>query len=614
MWIQNAITIERPPFKLEFDSVELSLRDGVIPRLGILVRGLTMSAKDPCITSAGLHIDQLFIPVSLHEGLIGRLYVRRMQAHHVELVLGEKTCSTLESTSEIHVLPALDKFFRTRFAQELQNTRQRLAGVDIESFSIRTSAEPNPLMVFSRLLIETGRDGGLAQATARVDIDKDFLGTPVAPYIWLKLTTDGQVIDGTGRVLFREGLVEAKAHLRALTAAVDWQTNIQHLPLKPFYDRLRTSQHWSPAVNLEGTWGFCKLESGTNLTNLLTAPILSSSCYVEGDVGKVTIDDTRMWVSPVWKYDRFHMGISHLALPRLFSSPLSLGFRNIDVKPNGYFQGTLDISPEQVSAQGIAEGIEIGVWRNRVRARQILDRVQGRLQMKAQSTEVHVTGVNSGGADWKGTADLIMRTEGLESTFKVNMTKVELDSSIVHLFVPADIEAINVQLSGSVLESVAEIHGSVDIPQIDGPLFSAEQVHVAVDTDPDEPYHGGARAEGVVIYAKPIVQAFHPLVAGTETLDLTNLSGQWRNDQGKIGWSELSLTDKKSKNRISSLGEIDIDGQLTGLALRRAQASVTPDRFELGGLWPQEVHISELTNPKGKERQLKKLNQQILER
>jgi hypothetical protein len=55
-----------------------------------------------------------------------------------------------------------------------------------------------------------------------------------------------------------------------------------------------------------------------------------------------------------------------------------------------------------------------------------------------------------------------------------------------------------------------------------------------------------------------------------------------------------------------------VDGQITGLALRRNSVAGV-DRFEIGGLWPQDVQLRELTATKGKERQLKRLSQQILD-
>jgi hypothetical protein len=535
-----------------------------------------------------------------------------MQAHAVELVLNEKICDSLSSNSEIDALSVLDKFFRTRFAQELQNTRERLAGVDVDSFAVRSSRAENPLMVFTRLRFETGRTGGLARATARIDLDRSFLGTPVSPYIWLDLTSDGLVVDGTGRVLFREGLIESKFHLRALTAALDWQAKIQHLPLKPFYERLRTMNQWTSVLNLEGAWGFCNLEGGTPFAGLKTSPIAASDCYVEGDVGKVSIDPTRAWVWPQFKYEKLHMSIKNLALQRLFANSPPMVFGHMDLKPIGHFQGTLDVAPDAITAQGAADGVEIGVWRNHIRARQWLDHVRGTVLMKSKATEFHVSDVKSGGSDWKGTVDLILRSEGLESTFKADLSKVELDSSVVHLFIPGDIEPANIQLAGTVLDTLAEIHGSIDIPQIDGPLFGAEQVHFAVDTDPDEPLQGFAKAEGVSIYAKPVVHALQKILPGNDSVELDGLSGQWRNDGGNISWNNLKFGDKKSKARFVSLGDVDVDGQITGLALRRNSVAGV-DRFEIGGLWPQDVQLRELTATKGKERQLKRLSQQILD-
>jgi hypothetical protein len=75
---------------IEFAGAELSLADGVIPRLAVLVHRIQMGGAIPCYPDVRVKVDELELPISLYQVIRGRGPIHRLFANKIDVDLGER--------------------------------------------------------------------------------------------------------------------------------------------------------------------------------------------------------------------------------------------------------------------------------------------------------------------------------------------------------------------------------------------------------------------------------------------------------------------------------------------------------------------------------------------
>lgn len=76
-----------PELHVTFDNARVSLADGVVPRLSVVIEQVRMTSTNPCWMAPRLFADEIRLPLSLSSWLTGKSPIRRVEAGEVELRL-----------------------------------------------------------------------------------------------------------------------------------------------------------------------------------------------------------------------------------------------------------------------------------------------------------------------------------------------------------------------------------------------------------------------------------------------------------------------------------------------------------------------------------------------
>ena len=610
--IDSALQAGRPPFSLRFDSAELSLRDGVLPRLGILARGIRIEAKDPCITASDLEIRELFVPISLTEALLGRFFVRRIQAMEAQLHLRTPQCPNpqIASSAEGDIWIFFEKFFKTRFAQELVNTREQLEGVEVEDFKIYRNNEIEPLVKLSYVRIDTGSGSQPARARARLEVDKKFVGSSVAPYVWIDLVAELNRIELSLRTLFREGLIEGQATLSLPDTTVQWHADVKHFPVKPLYDRFLAGRFVDWGFNLEGAWAFCHLQSSATFVRVLSDWTYLSQCYVEGSLGQLRMAPTRLRLAAPWPLNPANVEVHDLALARLFLEGERLSFGLFEVEPTGIFNGTVLVKDSETTVLGRVQHVELGFWRGLVRGRQPVNSATIEWKLTPTDDLLRISEIQSQGTFWQGQISLKRNHENANHEFQIGLKDVKLDRSLAHLFVAGELQPFEIRLQGGTnKERLTHLSGDFNLPKISGPAFSLENLKASVTAD-DKQFLGRCDAQNVKIFDHSILDGLKPLLEDSkgESSDLAfdRVRGQWEYRGQTVTWKDLKLLASGSASRWMSDGDFDRDQMLSATAIR-IDTSGNWTKWRLAGVFPLSIDIQKDSLPKPPDRSIRQM-------
>lgn len=134
LWVDDQIEKTRPPFDLRFEDIRLSLRRGLLPRLGIELSGVDIRGFDSCKAPFDLRIEDLYLPLEVISASRARIFFKTIQASRV-FVLQKPSCPS-ESVTPISkdnfFLDNAQRFIETRWEQEMAATRRLVRGVEID--------------------------------------------------------------------------------------------------------------------------------------------------------------------------------------------------------------------------------------------------------------------------------------------------------------------------------------------------------------------------------------------------------------------------------------------------------------------------------------------------
>ncbi len=586
LFISKTIESERPPFQITYDSVELSLRNGIIPRFGLLIKNLKIAAINPCTTASDLVANELFLPVSVSEALGGRVFLRRVLARDVRLNLKKSDCPNPNRAETAESLIALlGKFFETRLPQELLNTRAHIEGIELENFLITQTTPENGLLDFSLLSFDVGSSTKAAVASGRVRVGHGLFETSLQPLLWIDISATAQQIRLKAKGLFREGLILAEAVLQLPSTETKWNIKVKHLPIKPVVE------HFKKGLDITEAWGFCNLQGESRFGNILTSKILMSGCYMEGDAAQATMANTSITFFPQFHFEPFHVDFKNADVAWFKENKIYLS--GIEVEAKGDFHGQMDIAEDHQEGKGSIDEIEVAFWQSNLRLTQTLKNTEWTYQRSPNDQEkLRLNHFSSNNTAWIGAVDFLKQKNLTE--VHAEMSEINLDKRLIRSLSPIEADSFKVSMNGKMIDQkFLELNGDISIPKGKASLFSFENFESSVHFK-DQHYYGSFKTGPVEV--KDEIQHL-------EHLKLLSSKGQWDVfDQG-MSWDNVKSVDFNGI-QYASLGH-STENQVSGLLLKNESGKIS--RFDLLGSFPKDLHLSE--NPDLKQKQTAKLMQ-----
>nr|HRO68136.1 hypothetical protein [Pseudobdellovibrionaceae bacterium] len=305
--LESAASQIHPTVRVDFENAEVSLADGWIPRLAVVVHRVRMVSTNTCWMAPRLIADEIRLPVSMTALLFGRSPFRQVEAGDVEIRLtsvrpavcdqgvstvlgpqakpeqkmairivrdeGGKMAPAAQSSEEIDSL----RIRRLMLVSEVYP--QGTLDLGDFNFSVR-STQPAFYQAKAQLTIVRG-SGPMDQAL-RASLDVDYKEFP-------EKTVDLRI---NGRL--REGTYSLTGSYSPDRDDVKLAADLRHVPLVELFDLIKGRDARMQDFRPRLSWLSLRAETAGEAKRLSRLPIDLSQLRLEGDLGEVVSDQMRI--------------------------------------------------------------------------------------------------------------------------------------------------------------------------------------------------------------------------------------------------------------------------------------------------------------------------------
>ena len=380
--VKGYIQSEKPPFKLAFESIDISLSNGLWPRFGIEVKSLRLSSKDPCVTGSQIDIESMYLPVSPFSILSQHLRFGKINAVGAHFNWSPRLCEPVESlksppktvaekalgfpseeepygqefspkgspfskASFKREIQKFQEFMNKKWKSELRQVEQWVEGFEVRNLIISQGTEKKPLIEVEKASVYLPLDGEKLIIESRLKPPRREsevgVGELMVVQARLEMNSENQQLFVTSRV--KEGTV--KLHVRTNVENLDFDTDIdiRHLPLKEIGRIFNKYGNFNLDFQPKMLWLNCRGRWRGQLHRWEKSQLKTNACQIVGDKGRVSFSNLEVsqWKKPFFK--KFSMKISKLSMERLAEFLSGIKIKGI-LDRFGLIDGEVNFLPE----------------------------------------------------------------------------------------------------------------------------------------------------------------------------------------------------------------------------------------------------------------------------
>jgi hypothetical protein len=425
--------------EISFDSVKISLADGVWPELAIVINDIKLDSQQVCWLSPELMAHEVKLPLEISALFSGRISIKEIVADQVVMNLRSdySLCSKRAPSSEDKKvsgdidgnkdadkanLESVSKIF----FENIPRDRNAIESLDVKSFKLKylpnelaaveivdlkvdlKSKEPKEILIGG--FLNLGNQAVTADFSSQARLEIHYLENP-SP-IWNARFSGN----------WREGQYRLQAQIDPISQMAKLEATSDHIPLKQILPLLKKYKVIHEDFDGKNVWVSLHAKSETDLKKE-KIPLDIGKFKFEGDLGEFDIEKLHFNNIKTGEFDPFSIEIQSLNfeafnrfLNRERNSKSSLG-------QLGVFRGRVFVkSTEDVKIEGEHSGLEFIFSSQSVRQVQSIALIAGQAELKNKV--------------WNVKIDRIRPSEGL-FLGKVN---IKSDHAVENLEIDLDIE------------------------------------------------------------------------------------------------------------------------------------------------------------------------------
>lgn len=410
--VEQASQKIHPHVSVQFESAHLSLSDGLFPEFAVIVENITATSDLECQMSPVLTLDQIRLPLSFSNLILGRVKLSTVELGHGDLVLhnipahcyeqkiiakvAPKVVDSVGQSSAV-VLPS--KFLLDETSSHpvdrvyihslrLHGPVENFAGFELRRVSIDANFDTNKTMARGQLILP------LESLAGDYDSKADFILTLEEPgkeqSSRLSLAANG---------IWREGQYDFQISSELEKRTFEYDLKASHLPLSQFLSLLKKQKILNLELDGKQEWISFRLASVGLQKAEVAQKIDLHDFKLEGDLGEFSVSKVSIQSLSPLLVQPFQLSAQGVRLSRLLDF-----FERREVSPIfaelGQFNGVLSFESEKkFEIQGENSGLQF-VFSNRGhRELQTMSLLGGHLKFE--------------GSEWKAEIDRIRPLDGL---------------------------------------------------------------------------------------------------------------------------------------------------------------------------------------------------------
>ena len=377
--IEKAAASMHRDVKVTFDSVEMRLADGILPRFQVVVQGVRMTSGNPCWGQAELSADQIRLPISLSGLWTGSGIVQRVEAGQVDIYVADtaqacaeiqknqKSSQAQKSPPEKAVSEAVSgeavaaanlplpqsispskNNIRLAFIDSLRLRLQKYPGYEPQILNIRAEVkEDKPIYLSITAKTHLLKDEQVGDFLSHANILLEYRESP-------EKTLHAHVYGN-----WREGHYSLIGSCTLLDQLCQLESELKHIPVSQVLRIVqRLTEQEMEKYKAKKMWVSMRLKASGDARRAQDFPIEISNVKLEGDLGNVHIDHALInRLSPL-AYEPFNIQLLSVNLRTLLNvlglDPSSKIFGSM-----GQFTGKLEMtSADQFKMYGEHSGLE----------------------------------------------------------------------------------------------------------------------------------------------------------------------------------------------------------------------------------------------------------------
>ncbi len=411
--LEKAVVNVHREVSVHIGDAYLSLANGWVPELAVVVRDVTLESKNQCWLSPYIDINQVKLPLNLLGLLSGRLVISEVNIAEMDLNLRTslERCSHKDPSSNKEALSVKDGspsgpaalLSSSGFASEekrggyasvsssnrgnlekisidkihVKYLPEQLARFELSNFQFQVKMAENPryhlqgMMSFNHLF---SQNDYLSQAKLIMDYVDD--------------NQKSLVVQLNGNL--REGHYDFKSKVSFANQEFQWDLDLKHIPVGVLIPALQKLRFVQNSFAPKQIWFSSIAHSQGNLQTSMKTPVLIPSIKVEGDLGELEVQNMHIHQLEPFKFQPVEVRVQKLSFQQLM---------NFVQRPHphpalgelGTFTGTAIFSDDQkVLLKGEHQGLQF-VFSNRGRREyQNFEMLKGEMYLQNQKWDIQI--------------------------------------------------------------------------------------------------------------------------------------------------------------------------------------------------------------------------------
>lgn len=563
--IEKAASHIHKDVKVSFSSAQVSLNDGILPRLAVIISQVRMESSQTCWAAPVLEVDELRLPISLIAILRGQAPVQTVEADNVILTLREalqncdqKEQKKVEKPATVKPLVSLSP------VEQEQKYQNDVRGISIQKLQIIAVKYPQYSSELLNFAVRVKSfEPKVIEVTAKSHLLKDAqVGDYLSHanlYVQYKESPE-ETVQAHFFGNWREGHYSVIANYTLDERLLAIETDLKHIPLSQILSILQKYDMVSKELNGRQVWISSKARVVAPVEQIRHSPIEVRDTRLEGDLGEMRVDRIDISSLEPLKYSPIMIDVKKLDISKLlflFNRPKNTSM----LGELGTFTGRAEIvSDKKMQMTGEHSGLEFVFSNKGQREVQVIEHVVGDIAFDGDNWNFSIKRVEPRGGVFVGNLKLKADRDFRDVELKTRIDEISLDPQVQKLMtnggdlglmtIDADMRMKNGQMN--YLKGLVR----VDSMNVEGLSFAKSKANV--DWNQGEVViHTQVKSLKVSTDSpggEVLKQVTDPSWWSQDSLVLNDLSGQFH------GKSFKSLAWKGVQAQIGKAGKLQTDG------------------------------------------------------
>jgi hypothetical protein len=608
---------EANPQKIELkvEKAYLSLADGWIPRLAVVIENLEVRSQEPCLYYARINAGIMVLPVSLQSIFDRSLVLKKLEVDNLVVHLktkgvqceslsvssaAEGTVSNSRGESSLTEKVTENAVGETGSTQDVKNLQELPAAQTatkvltavqaapiIQTLSIEGSPLKEVLLTHGELHFDSFPSFYLQFKKIKAELvnqparsallDGNIELIPVSPEDRLigwnahfQMQIDEQVVKSHFKGQWREGSINLDLNYKSKENQIDLAGDFKQIPLGQIFI-FTNEMGWSKsAPSARQSW--ISFHTEFNQNSKKDKHLSIKEVRVEGDFGDIKVPAIEASGEPLtWQPLRVELNSVHLSkLFTAFDQPHPSG----SLSSLGVFNGIMDLEGLHFKgAQGELKGLEFVFSNKGIRDVQEVSTMQvDVIESDNQQYKGKVSNLELKGGDFKGQIEGVFNKTEESTQIQVVLDQIKFNSKVEKLMTNNGfLSPLQGKLSFLLKkDEKAQVQGIIKVDSGQIEMINFEKFKWEINSNIEENVWKLSFQDLKWDSEAPSLESFQQILNienSSSVVALKNFAVRGKKGENTFEWSDLQAQVVDPKAKISSQGSWDEEGNLKGTVL-----------------------------------------------